>query len=202
MAQIRHSFGYKSIWFALKGWDILDIPRQCKNMKNIQNITWESGIKEIENDKFYRKILLSGAYHNWTFIIGKGLADASQADTIISLLLKFSMYAEEVYYFCSHRTIGLYGFAKAIHGKVIRLYCYSGENGYIYKNIGEKTKEEKTLLLNFPKKEEELFEEGFEEINEDHILDLAEQFSIHPQSLIQLEEKRSLLVEVDTWQHD
>lgn len=201
MTQIRHSFGYKSIWFALKGWNVLDIPCQCKNMKNMQHITWEKGIKEIENDKSYKKILLSGAYNNWTFMIGKGLVDASQVDTIIPLLLKFSIYAEEVYYFCSHRTIGLYGFAKAIHGKVIRLYCYSGESGYIYKNIGEKTKEEKILLLNFPKKEEELFEEGFEEINEDNILDLAEQFSINPQSLIQLEEKCSLLVEVDAWQH-
>lgn len=194
MAKINYCFGYKITWFAIKGADIDTILMKCPNLINANKTTWEDGLLEVENS--YSKVFLSGAYKGWTFLIGKGLCDPSQTEALIELLLKLGEIAEEVCYFASHRTVDVYGFARVCQGEIIRLYCYSGEIGHIYKNIGERTEAEKKLLLSFATKDEDLFEEGFDEIDEDYILELAGQWSLDPESLIGEEEQESVIVEI------
>ena len=60
------------------------------------------------------------------------------------------------------------------------MYCYSSEN----------------LLFSFATKDEDLFEDGFDEIDEDYILELAGQWSLNPESLIGEEEQESVIVEI------
>lgn len=179
MARIDYSFGYKNTWFAIKSTELNAILSIYPKLSNIYRTTWEKGMLVIENA--HSRIFLSGAYAGWSFLLSKGLCDPSQTEDIITLLFKFGEIAEEVCYFSSHRTVEMYGFAKVSHGKLIRLFCYSGEKGCIYKNIGEKTEAEKKLLLNLATNEDELFEEGFNEIDEDDILRLAGKLSLSPE---------------------
>lgn len=194
MAKIDYSFGYKNTWFAIKNTDVCSVLSVFTNLVNISKISWKEGILEAENSRF--KVFTSGIYKGWSFLISKGLCAPSQIEDIITLLLKLGKIAEEVCYFSSYRTVETYGFAKVIQGKIIRLYCYSGEKGCIYKNMGEKTDAEKELALNLATNEDELFEDGFDEIDEDDILRLAGLLSLNPELLIGMEEKKSLIADI------
>lgn len=194
MAKIDYSFGYKNTWFAIKDTDIFPILSVFTNLTNICEITWKEGILEAENSRF--KVFTSGMYEGWSFLISNGLCDPSQIEDTITLLLKLGKIAKEVCYFSSYRTVETYGFAKVIQGKIIRMYCYSGEKGCIYKNMGEKTNAEKELALNLATNEDELFEDGFDEIDEDDILRLAGQLSLNPELLIGMEERKSLIADI------
>lgn len=44
----------------------------------------------------------------------------------------------------------------------MRYYCYSGESGHIYADMGEKTMVEKKLSLNFPADDEAFFGGDYE----------------------------------------
>lgn len=191
MAKINYFFGYKITWFAIKNADIFSKLSILYKITDICDISWENGLLEVEHSN--SKIFISGPYEGWYFLISKGLCDPSQTDDIITLLLKFGKISEEVCYFSSYRTVETYGFAKAIRGKVIRMYCYSGESGCIYKNIGEKTDAEKELGLNFASNNDELFEDGFSQIDEDDILMLAGKLSLSPELLIGMEERKSVI---------
>ena len=194
MAKINYCFGYKITWFAIKGAEIDTILKKCPNLNNAAKTTWEDGLLEIEQS--YTKAFLSGPYKGWTFLAGIGLCEPSQTEALIELLLKLGEIAEEVCYFTSHRTVDVYCFARVCQGEIIRLYCYSGEIGHIYKNIGERTEAEKKLLLSFATRDEDLYEEGFDEIDEDYILELAGQWSLDPESLIGEEEQENVIVEI------
>lgn len=191
MAKINYSFGYKSTWFAIKNTDIFSKLSILYKITDVCDISWGNGLLEVEHSN--SKIFISGPYEGWYFLISKGLCDPSQTEDIITLLLKFGKISEEVCYFSSYRTVETYGFAKAIRGQVIRMYCYSGESGCIYKNIGEKTDAEKELGLNFASNNDELFEDGFSQIDEDDILMLAEKLSLSPELLIGMEERKSVI---------
>lgn len=195
MGKIDYSFGYKNTWFAIKGIDVYSALSVFSNLTNVCEISWEKGILEAENSRF--KVFASGIYEGWSFFISKGLCDPSQIEDIITLLLKLGEIAEEACYFSSYRTVETYGFAKVIQGRIIRMYCYSGEKGCIYKNMGEKTDAEKELSLNFATNEDELFEEGFDEIDEDDLLRLAGQLSLNPELLIGMEERKSLVADIN-----
>lgn len=194
MAKIDYTFGYKTTWFAIKGTDIRSVLPAILNLTNICEISWEQGILEAENSHF--KVFISGMYEDWTFLIGKGLCNPSQVKDLINLLLKLGKIVGEVCYFSSHRTVETYGFAKVIQGEIIRMYCYSGEKGCIYSNFGKKTDAEIKLSLNFATNEDELFEDGFDEIDEDDILKLAGQLSLNPELLIGMEERKSLIADI------
>lgn len=193
MAKIDYIFGYRNTWFVAKNVDVCSVLQVFPNLSNIRNISWKEGMLEIENLRF--KIFISGIYEGWTFMISRDLYDPSEVESITDLLLKIGKIAEEVCYFSSYRTVETYGFAKIVQGKIIRMYCYSGEKGCIYKNMGKKTDAEKRLALNFAANEDELFEEGFHEIDEDDILKLAGELSLNPESLIGMEEKQSLIAD-------
>ena len=64
------------------------------------------------------------------------------------------------------------------------------------KNIGEVTEQERNLQLSSASNDEELFEEDFEEIDEDRILELAEQFTLSPQKLLDMDEKESFIANI------
>lgn len=194
MAKIADCFGYKTTWFAIQGADINAILQCCPNLINRKRTTWKDGLEEVENS--LSKVFLSGTYEGWTFIVGLGLYEPSQPEDITNLLLKFGQIAEEVCYFSSHRTVSSYGFARVVRGKIERLYCYVGDEGHIYKTKGERTEAERALSLNLALKDEDLFEDGFDEIDEENIFELAGQWSLDPQLLIGEEEQESIIADI------
>lgn len=194
MALIEESFGYKSMWFALKNADIDTIVSTCSNLVNVKLTTWKNGLRTAQDAS--DKAFLSGMYAGWSFLVGIGICDPTHVEEFITLISELGKCADEVCFFATHRVVEFYCFAQLIQGKIIRFYCYSGESGHIYANLGEKTEAEKNLSLNFPTNDEELFEEGFSDIDETDILMLAEQMSIAPDMLIGIEEEKCIIADI------
>ncbi len=195
MAQINSSFGYKITWFALKDVMIDTILVHNPNFTNAAETTWEKGLMAAERS--IDKVFLSGSYDGWAFLVGVGLPDPSQMESLMPLLQKLGELAKEVCYFSSRRIVSSYGFARVVQGCLTRLYGYSGEQGHVYANIGERTEAEKNLSLNFSTNDSELFAEGFDEIDEEHIIQLAEQWSLDPDNLFGMEEQECVIADIN-----
>ena len=194
MALIEESFGYKSMWFALKNADMDAIVSDCSRLENARLTTWESGLRTSRDE--FDKAFLSGPYEGWTFLVGTGICEPSRVEDFMEMMSELGKYADEVCFFATHRVVELQCFARLVQGKPVRYYCYVGESGHIYANMGEKTEAEKRLSLNFPTNDDELFEEGFDDIDETDILLLAEQMSMDPDMLIGMEEERCILADI------
>ena len=59
------------------------------------------------------------------------------------------------------------------------------------------TEAEKNFLLNFSTNDSELFAEGFDEIDEEHIIQLAEQWSLDPDNLFGMEEQECVIADIN-----
>lgn len=195
MGKIINCFGCKTTWFAIKGADVNTILSNSPNLKNPKKTEWRKGLLEM-NHSFFEKAFLSGEYEGWSFLIGLGLCGPEEPDKIVKSLLTYGAFAEEVCYFSSHRVTGAYAFGKAVHGKVVRLYCYLDEQGHVYKNMGEKTEAEKELGLNFPREDEEVFEDDFDVIDEEDVFRLAGKLSLSPDKLIGMEEQECIIADI------
>lgn len=193
-ALIQEIFGYKCMWFALKNTDIDTILSNCSRLSNAKPTTWETGLRTAMDSS--DKAFLSGAYEGWTFLVGWGLCEPTETENFMTLMSEIGKCADEVCFFATHRVVELQCFARSIHGKLNRYYCYCGESGHIYANIGEVTEAEKELSLNLPTNDDELFEEGFSDIDETDILLIAEKMSMDPELLIGMEEQRCVIADI------
>lgn len=193
-ALIQETFGYKCMWFALKNTDIDTILSNCSHLTNAKPTTWETGLRTAKDSS--DKAFLSGAYGGWTFLVGSGICEPTETENFMTLMSEIGKCADEVCFFATHRVVELQCFAQSIHGKLNRYYCYCGESGHIYANIGEVTEAEKELSLNLPTNDDELFEEGFSDIDETNILLIAEKMSMDPELLIGMEEQWCVIADI------
>lgn len=191
---IQETFGYKCMWFALKNADINTILSNCSRLSNAKPTTWEAGLRTAKDSS--DKAFLSGAYKGWTFLVGFGLCEPTETENFMTLMSEIGKCADEVCFFATHRVVELQCFAQSIHGKLNRYYCYCGESGHIYANIGDVTGAEKELSLNLPTNDAELFEEEFSDIDETDILLLAEKMSMNPELLIGMKEQRCIIADI------
>lgn len=194
MALIEKSFGYKNMWFALKNADIDAVLSACPNLTNAGATTWESGLQAASESS--DKAFLSGVYDGWSFLVGLGICDPTQVESFMALISELGKCSDEICFFATHRVVELQCFAQAIQGKIVRYYCYSGESGHIYADMGERTAAEKKLSLNIPADDEELFDGDHEPIEETDILLLAEQMSMDPDMLIGMEEGKCIIADI------
>lgn len=194
MAFIKECFGYKSMWFAFKNADMDMILSHCSKLGNAKPTTWETGLRTVMDST--DKAFLSGAYEGWTFLVGIGVCEPTDVEAFLTIMSELGKCAEEVCYFATHRVVELQCFAQSIQGKLVRYYCYCGESGHIYANMGERTEAEKKLSLNLPTDDDELFEEDAYVIDEEDILMLAEQMSMAPERLIGMEERECVIADI------
>ena len=192
MAKIKDIFGYKSMWFAVKGAEIDTILSCCPELKYEKDTDWKDAIFQIA-ENWTNKIMLSGPYDGWVFLIGNTLWDLSQTDEIVNMMNRIGAQAQEVCYFASHRVSDSYAFGRMVHGKLIRLYACG--DGQLFGSIGERSDAEKKLSLTYAETEEDLFNEDFDLIDEEDILSIAEEWSIHPGMLYDREEARTVLAD-------
>ena len=194
MALIEKSFGYKSMWFAMKNTDIDEILLSCPNLANAKMTTWENGLQAASESS--DKAFLSGVYDGWSFLTGTGICEPTHVEDFMKLMSELGKCSNEICFFATHRVVELQCFAQAVQGKIVRYYCYSGESGHIYANMGERTEAEKRLSLNFPADDEALFGGDLDPIDETDILALAEQMSIDPDMLIGMEEGKCIIADI------
>lgn len=76
---------------------------------------------------------------------------------------------EELFCFCSHSTVGLYGFFHYKGRECLRGYLSLDESGTVIHNVGEKSHAEKTLNFNFPPDDNNFANDEFDEINHDSL---------------------------------
>ena len=62
--------------------------------------------------------------------------------------------------------------------------------------MGEKTEAEKELGLNFPREDEEVFEDDFDVIDEEDVFRLAGKLSLSPDKLIGMEEQECIIADI------
>ena len=191
MAKIEDCFGYKIVWFAIKGAEIDTILSCCPELRYVREAGWKDAMEEITEK--WTKVMLSGPYDDWVFLIGSGLWDLSQVDEIVKVMGRIGERAQEVCYFASHRVSEAYAFARVVQGKMIRLYSYA--DGQLFGCIGERSDVEKKLSLTFAEREEDLFEEGFDFIDEEDVLRIAGEWSMYPEALLGREEARTVLAD-------
>lgn len=193
MAMIEESFGYKSMWFALKNTDLDRIASCFRSLANARPTTWEEGLHAACESP--DKAFLSGTYEGWSFIVGIGICEPTDVSGFMALMSELGKCADEVCFFATHRVVDLQCFARAVQGKLERYYCYVGEMGHIYADIGERTEAEKKLSLQFPTDDDELFEE-LDPPDETDIMAVAEQMSIDPDMLIGMEEGKCIIADI------
>lgn len=194
MSEIKECFGYKRMWFALKGVEVDQVLSCCPSLKYAGEITWEEGLRQIR-ENWQSKAMLSGPYDGWIFIMGICLWDVSEVEEIVNTMSCMGNYAEEVCFFASHRVSDSYAFAKMEKGSMVRLYsCGDGE---LFGCVGERSAAEKELCLKLPECEEDLFGDEFSILEEEDVLDLSEKWAMRPEELIGREEARTVLL---NWQ--
>ncbi len=193
MAKIEECFGYKSMWFAVKGAEMDKLLTCCPYLKYVGETTWESGWKEAE-EQWRSKAVLSGPYDGWIFLAGICLWDVSEVDQIAAVLAYMGKCAEEICFFASHRVSDAYAFAKLKQGEMIRLYSYA--DGQLFGCMGKRSDAEEALQLHLAEREEDLFEDGFDSLDEEDVLRIAAEWSLNPETLFGREEARTVIVDL------
>ena len=181
------SFGYKTVWFAVKTDDKKRISEILK-LKNTKECNWKVGIAESYNNSIY----ITPQIKEWTLVCGMSLLKSNDDEENLKYIIKTieTLSAEfgEAQFFGSHRVVEYQSWMKAINGKTIRAYCYLGETG---KNLiieGEPTEFEKKYklinTLSTEAQDDKYFErEDLFYPDEDFVMNIAENWSINPQKL-------------------
>ena len=162
MAKIEECFGYKETWFAVKGADIDRILSCCPELKFIREAGWKEASAE-RTEKWKSRVMLSGPYDGWVFLIGNALWDFTEVDALVDVMGRIGEQAQEVCCFASHRVSDGYAFAKAVRNKIVRLYSYA--DGELFGCMGERSDAEKNLSLHYAETEDLFIIVIFLEIN-------------------------------------
>lgn len=119
-------------------------------LTEIRDSNWSTGL-EVANDT-NGEVFVTSPLDEWVLVIGLSLPDSGDSerpDKITPILKNLSREFGEAQYFGSHRVVDFYAWAKSKDGEIVREYAYCGEKGETTWDIGEKTKEEIQLGINF-----------------------------------------------------
>jgi hypothetical protein len=125
--------------------------------------------------------------NGWTLAVGDALLCIVHGEVGRDLAVRLSHRFSEVQLFGSMRVSDAYMWVKAEHGKVLRHYCHG--DGTLYYDDGERTEiEQKVCNFTDPNTDETHTAEFWKRkdlniLNEEHVLKVAEAWSINPAKL-------------------
>jgi hypothetical protein len=140
-------FGFKVLWFAVKAADpgsVLD----ALEFDERTPANWASGLATVYGDQW---VFASPPVSGWILVVGLSLPYPSNEthhdigkrfDVLFSRLMQ---RFDDVQFFGSHRVSDFVTWARAINGKPMRIFAWSGSNGEVLANFGEQTLEEAKL---------------------------------------------------------
>lgn len=183
-------FGYQMAWLAIRTRDTAAVV-EALGLMEPEPCNWNSGIGTVYDARLGEThIFVSPPVNGWTFAVGLPLpypVGRSFADKSTPLLVALGGRFVEVQYFFSCPAIDYFAWARMIDGRLTRAFAV-GDEGVVW-NKGKTTKEERALGL-------KLFElrgvrgrrgdAGGELIlhpTEDHVMRLAQRWSIDPTKL-------------------
>jgi len=176
--ELPRKFGYKTAWLAIKTND----PQQVLAKLPTQSITptgWQTGI--VEAEKYHSNTLfVTPPINGWVLVTGGHLLgiDPLQPD-FAKLTQPLLDTFGSVQYFGNYRVIGYIAWCKAENGKWQRQFTLA--DGNIFLNEGAYTEAERAAGIpdfSIPTDDDEAYY-----ANEDYPPQLAEQWSVNPQLL-------------------
>jgi hypothetical protein len=187
-------FGYKMAWLAVRSRDTQAVITAL-GVVDPQPSNWNSGIGTVYDEQLGEsRVFISPPVNGWTFVVGLPLPYASGrgfVDKLTPLLLGLGRQFIEVQYFFTYPLIDHFAWARVINGRLVRHFAIGDEGVIVSK--GKTSQEERALGL-------KLFElrgvrgrkgdAGGELIlhpTEDHVLRLAQRWSIDPTRLEAME---------------
>lgn len=181
------NFGHKSIWAAVKTEDTEQL-LSILNLKKMEKTDWVEGTIKAYNGYVFVLPPIRG----WTLISGWGLPapDHEQGvERTKKFLNHLSQNFEEAQLFCAIRTVDGAIWMRSINGKTERFYSIGDSNAFI-EGIPTEIEKQWDLLS------QEDLKNGDDEIYEkkvrpdvDHVLEVAENWSINP---MKLEEEKNV----------
>ena len=184
------SFGCKTSWLALRVGATDGVVRSL-GLRHVTATAPARGIQkayEWDPSAKLNPVFVTSPVRGWVLCVGQTLFAFADARPPLFGDLVARLSAElrcDVQFFCTHRIVEAYGWARALEGKLVRAYLYVGESGETVVNYGMPTADE--LHLGFA-----LFSPGAaDQTNggqisyptEEDVLRLAGRWSLNPTKL-------------------
>lgn len=164
--------GYKCSWLVLKGTTKQKLEEVLKLSKK-KKMTWDKGLEFVYDVSKIseHRVFISSKYNSKIYIVGNGLFKmANNPDW----LLELGKICKEVCFYLTERVSETHCFAKISKGEIRRFY-FCNEDEII--SIGKITPIEKQLKVKFPANFNEAFDDKHTQINEEHIIQIANKWS-------------------------
>ena len=142
-------FGFKVLWFAVKASNPASVLNALEFGETMP-ANWASGLATVYGDQW---VFASPPISGWILVVGLSLPYPTNEthhdigkrfDVLFSRLMK---RFDDVQFFGSHRVCDFVTWARAVNGKPMRTFAWSGSNGEVLANFGEQTLEEAKLGL-------------------------------------------------------
>jgi hypothetical protein len=140
-------FGYKCAWLAIKGAS-QDAIVHALGLKDVRPCGWPEGINAAYRNDYF----ISPSIDGWILVVSRAFwqreggpdQGMSSAGWVRTLSEKLDCVVQ---YYGTYRIVEYQEWVLAEKGHLRRAYCYVGESGEVYSNIGAVTPEEKALGL-------------------------------------------------------
>jgi hypothetical protein len=140
-------FGFKVLWFAVKASNPASV-LDALEFGETTPANWASGLATVYGDQW---VFASHPVSGWILVVGLSLPyptvethddSGMRFDVLFSRLMhRF----DDVQFFGSHRVSDFVAWARAVRGKPMRIFAWSGSIGEVLANVGEQTLEEAKL---------------------------------------------------------
>lgn len=136
-------FGYKTAWFAVRSEDTNAVAKAIE-LEKAEQVNWQYGVWHAYEYNDYQ-IFVTPPVKGWVLALGTPIVWESD-DHACERLVQLSKQFNETQLFASVRTSSAYLWARAVDGKLLRLF-YDGDGER--RVTGENTETEKELGFNF-----------------------------------------------------